>query len=50
MTAKKILDEVSVSEKLDSLASLQGVDTLIDNIKILRGELPLEVQGLEDEI
>ena len=50
MTAKKILDEVSVSEKLDSLASLQGVDTLIDNIKILRGELPLEVQSLEDEI
>jgi len=50
MAAKKTLDEVSVSEKLDNLASLQGVDTKIDNIKILRGELPLEVQNLEDEI
>tara|TARA_B100001250_G_scaffold229974_1_gene197401 strand:- start:1544 stop:2299 length:756 start_codon:yes stop_codon:yes gene_type:complete len=50
MAAKKTLDEVSVSEKLDNLALLQGVDTKIDNIKILRGELPLEVQSLEDEI
>ena len=50
MAAKKTLDEVSVSEKLDNLASLQGVDTKIDNIKILRGELPLEDQNLEDEI
>jgi hypothetical protein len=50
MAAKKTLDEVSVSEKLDNLASLQEVDTKIDNIKILRGELPLEVQNLEDEI
>ena len=50
MAAKKTLDDVSVSEKLDNLASLQGVDTKIDNIKILRGELPLEVQNLEDEI
>jgi len=50
MAAKKTLDDVSVSEKLDNLASLQAVDTKIDNIKILRGELPLEVQNLEDEI
>ena len=50
MAAKKTLDEISVSDKLDNLALLQGVDTLIDNIKILRGELPLEVQNLEDEI
>ena len=50
MVAKKTIDEISVAEKLDNLASLQEVDTKIDNIKILRGELPLEVKGLEDEI
>ncbi len=50
MATKKTLEEVSVSEKLDNLGTLQGIDTLIDNIKILRGELPLEVQNLEDEI
>ena len=50
MATKKTSEEVSVSEKLDNLGLLQGVDTLIDNIKILRGELPLEVQNLEDEI
>ena len=50
MATKKTLEEVSVSEKLDNLGALQEIDTLIDNIKILRGELPLEVQNLEDEI
>ena len=50
MAAKTKLDEISVAEKLDNLALLQGIDTSIDNIKILRGELPLEVQNLEDEI
>jgi predicted nucleic acid-binding Zn-ribbon protein len=42
--------EMSVKEKLDALYNLQQVDTEIDKIKILRGELPLEVQDLEDEI
>ena len=41
---------MSVAEKLDALYQLQQVDTEIDKIKILRGELPLEVQDLEDEI
>tara|TARA_B100001029_G_C15038499_1_gene441863 strand:- start:468 stop:1223 length:756 start_codon:yes stop_codon:yes gene_type:complete len=50
MATKKTLEEVSVSEKIDNLGALQEIDTLIDNIKILRGELPLEVQNLEDEI
>ncbi len=50
MAAKKTLEEISVAEKLDNLALLQSVDTKIDNIKILRGELPLEVKGLEDEL
>lgn len=42
--------EMSVEVKLTALHDLQQVDTEIDKIKILRGELPLEVQDLEDEI
>ena len=42
--------EMSVAEKLSALYQLQHVDSEIDKIKILRGELPLEVQDLEDEI
>jgi len=42
--------EMTVAEKLKALYDLQLVDTAIDNIRILRGELPLEVQDLEDEI
>jgi predicted nucleic acid-binding Zn-ribbon protein len=41
---------MSVEEKLQALFSLQSVDSEADKIKILRGELPLEVQDLEDEI
>lgn len=40
----------TVEEKLLALYTLQSIDTEIDKIKILRGELPLEVQDLEDEI
>ena len=42
--------EISVEDKLKALYELQQVDTEIDKIKILRGELPLEVQDLEDEL
>src|SRR5512137_1507345 len=42
--------EISVEERLRALYGLQLVDSEIDKIKILRGELPLEVQDLEDEI
>jgi uncharacterized protein len=42
--------EISVEERLRALYSLQLVDSEIDKIKTLRGELPLEVQDLEDEI
>ncbi|HEC43483.1 MAG TPA: hypothetical protein ENI20_11700 [Bacteroides sp.] len=42
--------EMSVAEKLSALYQLQQVDSDIDKIKILRGELPLEVQDLEDDI
>jgi len=41
---------MTVAEKLNALYDLQLVDTAIDKIRILRGELPLEVQDLEDEI
>lgn len=44
------LSEVSVEKKLMALFSLQQVDTEINKIRIVRGELPLEVQDLEDEI
>ncbi len=42
--------DISVEERLRALYSLQLVDSEIDKIKTLRGELPLEVQDLEDEI
>jgi predicted nucleic acid-binding Zn-ribbon protein len=42
--------EYSIEEKLNALYHLQKVHSGIDKIKILRGELPLEVQDLEDEI
>jgi uncharacterized protein len=44
------LSEISVEEKLHALYSLQTIKSEIDKIKTLRGELPLEVQDLEDEI
>jgi len=42
--------EISVEEKLKALHQLQIKVTEIDKIKILRGELPIEVQDLKDEI
>lgn len=42
--------EGSVTDKLIALSRLQETFTKIDHIKTLRGELPLEVQDLEDEI
>ena len=44
------MQELTVEEKLQNLYELQRIDTEIDIIKTLRGELPLEVQDLEDEI
>ena len=40
----------SVEEKLRSLYKLQKIDTKIDEIQILKGELPMEVKDLEDEL
>ena len=42
--------DYSVEEKLKNLYALQSMLSEIDGIKTLRGELPLEVQDLEDEI
>ena len=42
--------EIPVEDRLRALYNLQLVDSEIDKIKTLRGELPLEVQDLEDDI
>ena len=42
--------EVTVEKKLRALYDLQLIDSRIDEIKNLRGELPLEVEDLENEI
>ncbi|HNX88378.1 MAG TPA: C4-type zinc ribbon domain-containing protein [Paludibacteraceae bacterium] len=49
-TETKTDKEITVEEKLKALYELQKVDSKIDEIKILRGDLPLEVQDMEDEI
>ena len=47
---KKDPQELTVEQKLTALFQLQTMLSKIDEIKTLRGELPLEVQDLEDEI
>jgi predicted nucleic acid-binding Zn-ribbon protein len=42
--------EYSVQEKLTSLVTLQKIDSKLDELKVLKGELPMEVADLEDEI
>ena len=42
--------EVSVEERLRALYDLQLIDSRVDEIRNVRGELPLEVRDLEDEI
>ena len=42
--------EFSVEEKLTSLVTLQKIESKLDEIHILKGELPMEVADLEDEI
>jgi len=41
---------VSIEKKLIALYTLQQIDSQIDKIHTIRGELPLEVQDLEDEV
>ncbi|HQE11758.1 MAG TPA: C4-type zinc ribbon domain-containing protein [Flavipsychrobacter sp.] len=42
--------EFSLEEKLSAVLTLQKIDSKIDEIKTLKGELPIEVKDLEDEI
>lgn len=42
--------DFSVEEKLSALVRLQKIDSKLDEIQILKGELPMEVSDLEDEI
>ena len=47
---KKTPTELSVEEKLKALYQLQLTLSSIDEKRALRGELPLEVQDLADEL
>src|SRR5438067_4286135 len=42
--------EYSVEEKLSALVKLQKIESKLDEIHVLKGELPMEVADLEDEI
>ncbi len=42
--------DFSVEEKLVNLLRLQKIDSKLDEIQVLKGELPMEVSDLEDEI
>ena len=48
--AKKDPTDLPVEKKLETLFELQSTLSQIDEKRALRGELPLEVQDLEDEI
>ncbi len=53
MAKKKVVEapqEITVEDKLTALYQLQTVASEIDRIRTIRGELPVEVQELEDEI
>ncbi len=52
MTKSKVDEkaELPVEDKLKALFELQQIDSKIDKIKIVRGELPLEVRDLEDVV
>lgn len=49
-TKKNELTNLSVTDKLKNLYRLQLIDSEIDRMRIMRGELPLEVRDLEDEL
>jgi uncharacterized protein len=42
--------DFSVEEKLSSVVKLQKIDSKMDGLQVLKGELPIEVRDLEDEI
>ena len=49
-TFNKDKSDFTTEEKLHALFQLQLIDTEIDKIRIVRGELPMEVSDLEDEV
>ena len=49
-TKEDIYSTSAISKKLESLFELQLVDSQIDKLQVLRGELPIEVSDLEKEI
>ncbi len=50
MATKKAKKNLTVAERLEALKNLQKIDSEIDRLHTVRGELPLEVRDLEDEI
>ena len=46
--AKKKVSVVSVEDRLKALYQLQTIDSQVDKIRIVRGELPVEIEDLED--
>jgi predicted nucleic acid-binding Zn-ribbon protein len=50
MSTKQDAPDYSIEEKIIALYELQQIDSQIDEITHLKGELPLEVQDLEDEV
>ena len=48
MARKK--ENITVAEKLKALHQLQVIDSQVDKIRVIRGELPLEIEDLEDSI
>jgi predicted nucleic acid-binding Zn-ribbon protein len=45
-----VAKDFSIEEKLTGVLTLQKIDSKIDEIKTLKGELPIEVNDLEDEV
>ena len=44
------MENLTIAQKLEALGKLQSIDSKIDEIKIIRGDLPEEVRDLEDEL
>ena len=44
------MENQTITQKLEALVKLQSIDTKLDQLRKLRGDLPDEVQDLEDEI
>ena len=45
-----VATETTIAQRLESLLKLQNIDSALDNIKKMRGDLPEEVRDLEDEV